>query len=78
MQGQTGYAELLYSITDNDQLFRDGALTPTSSFFSSMTKVVKVPRPHQPVAASDRSVLSRRKQSGGPARKALPILAGSS
>jgi hypothetical protein len=35
----TGYAELLYSITDNDQLFRDGSLESTESFISSMTQV---------------------------------------
>ena len=38
-QGMTGYAELLYSITDNDQLFRDGSLEPTSGFLDSMTRV---------------------------------------
>ncbi len=40
-QGMTGYAELLYSITDNDQLFRDGSLEPTESFISSMTQVTR-------------------------------------
>ncbi len=44
-QGVSGYAELLYSITDNDQLFRDGSLKPTNNFISSMTQVV------QPIAA---------------------------
>jgi hypothetical protein len=38
-QGITGYAELLYSITDNDQLFRDGSLKPTETFINSMTQV---------------------------------------
>ena len=42
-QGKTGYAELLYSITDNDQLFRDGSLEPTESFISSMTQVPAPP-----------------------------------
>jgi hypothetical protein len=39
LQGITGYAELLYSITGNDLLFRDGSLEPTTSFISAMTLV---------------------------------------
>ena len=38
-QGATGYADLLYSITDNDQLFRDGGLLSTDTFIDSMTQV---------------------------------------
>ncbi len=34
-----GYADLLFSITDNDQLFRDGGMRPTDAFVDSMTQV---------------------------------------
>ncbi len=40
-QDVTGYAELLYSITDNDQLFREGSLEPTQNFIGSMTQVAQ-------------------------------------
>ncbi len=38
-QGLTGFAELLYSITDNDKLFRNSSLTSTDSFINSMSQV---------------------------------------
>ena len=40
--GQTGFAELLFSLTDYDQLYREGVLMPTTSFFDSLTTTVQL------------------------------------
>ena len=40
--GDVGFADLLYSVTDQVYLFRDGKLTDTSSFVDSLTQSVKI------------------------------------
>lgn len=42
VSGDVGYSDILYSITDIPFLFRNGAVTSTSTFTDSMTEKVKV------------------------------------
>jgi hypothetical protein len=41
-QGSVGFADLLFSITDNDFIFRDGGMMATSNFFDSLTQTVSL------------------------------------
>jgi len=42
VDGQTGYADLLYSVVDNGYLFRDGQLMQTEEFLSSNTGIARI------------------------------------
>ena len=41
-QGVIGFADILYSITDTDYVFREDSVTSTSSFFDSLTQAISL------------------------------------
>jgi hypothetical protein len=65
-EGRRGYAELLFSITEHDKLFREGQLLPTAAFFDSLTTAVQLILVFFSPQYGMTSVMTVRANLGGP------------